>query len=42
MGNLIANQKYIADIGGITNWDEAKKLISNMNLQYQNSKITKN
>ena len=38
--HLIANQKSIADIGGITNWDEAKKLISNMNLQYQNSKVT--
>jgi len=34
--HLIANQKNIVDIGGITNSDEAKKLVSNMNLQYQN------
>ena len=38
--HLIANQKHIRDIGGITNSDEAKKLVSNMNLEYQNSKVT--
>ncbi len=38
--HIIANQKYIVDIGGITNSDEAKKLVSNMNLYYQNSLIT--
>ena len=38
--HLIANQKSIVDIGGITNSDEAKKLVSNMNLQYQNSMTT--
>ena len=38
--HLIANQKHIIDIGGITNSGEAKKLVSNMNLQYQNSIIT--
>jgi len=38
--HLIANQKQIVDIGGITNSDEAKKLIANMNLHYQSSKVT--
>ena len=38
--HLISNQKHIVDIGGITNSDEAKKLVSNMNLKYQNSKVT--
>ena len=38
--HLIANQKHIVDIGGITNSDEAKKLVSNMNLQYQNHMTT--
>ena len=38
--HLIANQKHFTDIGGITNYDEAKKLVSNMNLQYQNSMTT--
>ena len=38
--HFIANQKNIVDIGGITNSDEAKKLVSNMNLQYQNSITT--
>jgi transcriptional regulator with XRE-family HTH domain len=38
--HMIANQKHIVDIGGITNSDEAKKLVSNMNLQYQNSMTT--
>jgi len=38
--HLIANQKYIVDIGGITNSDGAKKLVSNMNLQYQNHMTT--
>ena len=39
--HFIANQNNIVDIGGITNSDEAKKLISNMNLQYHNSMTTK-
>jgi len=38
--HLIANQNNIIDIGGITNSDEAKKLVSNMNLHYQKSKVT--
>ena len=38
--HLIANQGCIADIGGITNSDDAKRLVSNMNLQYRNSMIT--
>jgi len=37
---LIANQKYIASIGAIVNSDDAIKLISNMNLQYYNSRVT--
>ncbi len=37
---LIANQKYIADIGAVANSDDAIKLISNMNLQYYNSRVT--
>ena len=38
--HFIANQKNIVDIGGITNSDEAKKLIANMNLEYQKSITT--
>jgi len=37
---LIANQKYIADIGAVVNSDDAIKLISNMNLHYHNSRVT--
>lgn len=37
---LIANQKYIADIGGITSSEESMKLISNMNLQYHSKYTT--
>lgn len=37
---LIANQKYIADIGAVVNSEDAIKLISNMNLQYHNSHLT--
>lgn len=37
---LIANQKYIADIGAIVNSDAAIKLVSNMNLEYHNSRTT--
>lgn len=37
---LIANQKYIAEIGGVINSEAAMKLISNMNLQYQGNEIT--
>ena len=36
---LIANQKYIAEIGAVVNSDDAIKLISNMNLQYYNSRV---
>ncbi len=38
---LIANQKYIAEIGAISNAEEAIKLISNMNLDYHGSHLTK-
>jgi len=37
---LIANQKYIVDIGGITNSEESLKVVSNMNLQYHSHYIT--
>ena len=37
---LIANQKYIAEIGGVVNSKEAYKLVSNMNLQYYSKNIT--
>lgn len=37
---LIANQKYIADIGAIINSEAAIKLVSNMNLEYHNSRTT--
>ncbi len=37
---LIANQKYIADIGAVINSEDAIKLVSNMNLQYYKSRIT--
>jgi hypothetical protein len=36
---LIANQKYIDEIGGVTIQDEAKKIVSNMNLYYDGSKV---
>ena len=38
--HLIANQKYIDEIGGITIQDDAKKIIANMNLHYYTSKVT--
>ncbi len=38
--HLIANQKHIAEIGGVTINDEAKKIVSNMNLHYYTSKTT--
>jgi len=37
---LIANQKYIAEIGGVVNSKEAYKLVSNMNLQYYSKNVT--
>lgn len=37
---LIANQKYIAEIGAVTNSEDAIKLVSNMNLQYYQSCVT--
>lgn len=37
---LIANQKYIADIGAVANAEEAIKLISKMNLDYYGSHLT--
>lgn len=37
---LIANQKYIAEIGAISNSNEAIKLISNMNLEYVGHHMT--
>ncbi len=37
---LIANQKYINEIGGITIQDDAKKIVTNMNLHYDTSMIT--
>lgn len=36
--HLIANQKYISEIGAVTINDEAKKIVSNMNLHYHTSK----
>ena len=36
---LIANQKYIDEIGGITIQDDAKKIVTNMNLHYDTSKV---
>ncbi len=36
--HLIANQKFIADVGVATMMEEAKKLINNMNLNYHSSK----
>ncbi len=38
--HLISNQKYIADIGAVTNSEDAIKLVSNMNLHYYNSYVT--
>jgi len=38
---LISNQKCIADIGAISNSEEAIKLVSNMNLEYYGSHMTK-
>jgi hypothetical protein len=38
--HLIANQKMIEEIGGVTVNDEAKKIVSNMNLYHYNSKTT--
>jgi len=38
--HLIANQKYIAEIGAVSNSDEAIKLISNMNLEYYGHHMT--
>ncbi len=38
--HLIANQKHIDEIGGITIEDEAKKIVTNMNLQFDTSKMT--
>ena len=35
---LIANQKAIAEIGGVTNLEDAKKIVTNMNL-YQDASI---
>ena len=37
---LIANQKNIAEIGGITIQDDTKKIIRNMNLYRDSSKMT--
>ncbi len=37
---LIANQKYIANIGAVSNSEEAIKLVSNMNLEYHGSHMT--
>ena len=38
--HLIANQKMIEEIGGVTIIDEAKKIVSNMNLYHYTSKTT--
>lgn len=38
---LIANQKYISNVGAISNSPEALTLISNMNLQYHGCYMTK-
>lgn len=38
--NLIANQKHIDEIGGIITEDEGKKIVTNMNLQFDTSKMT--
>lgn len=38
--HLIANQKYIANIGAVVNSVDAIKLVSNMNLAYYNSRMT--
>ena len=37
---LIANQRYISDIGAVVNSKDAIKLLSNMNLEYHNSYVT--
>ena len=37
---LISNQKYITEIGAVSNSPEAIKLISNMNLEYHGSHLT--
>ena len=37
---LIANQKHIVEMGGVTINDEAKKIVANMNLHYHSSKVT--
>ena len=37
---LISNQKYIADVGAVSNSEDAIKLISNMNLQYYGRHMT--
>ena len=39
--HLIANQKSISQVGVITTMDDVKKVVSNMNLAYHASKITK-
>lgn len=38
--HLIANQKYISEIGVVTALDEVKKIVGNMNLDYFTSKMT--
>ena len=38
--SLISNQKNIAEIGGVTSNDEAKQIITNMNLHYHKHKVT--
>ena len=38
--HLIANQKHIKEIGGVTINDDAKRIVSNMNLHYHSSYTT--
>jgi hypothetical protein len=38
--HLIANQRNIDEIGGVTINDDAKKIVSNMNLHYHSSYTT--
>jgi len=38
--HLIANQRHISEIGGLTVLDEVKKVLGNMNLDYHTSKMT--
>jgi len=40
--HLVANQKYIAEIGSVTNLEDAKRILTNMSLYHNASKTTEN